>query len=97
MKTINKICLLSVLIFSPIQVLAFPFSAPVQKNIDYYESNPKYINMLCGGMRQINRQNKLSVFSSQVTKLQKQQWRFSTKEYDDFVGYITSNYCNDVF
>ena len=74
-----------------------PFSLKVQKNIDYYEENPKFINMICGGWRNHNRRNNDSVFDSLYTELMMKEWSLSEKDYVSFTSYMTSNYCPEVY
>ena len=74
-----------------------PFSPKIQKNIEMYEANPQYINMICGSGRSHNKVNNASVFDPLYTKLMMKEWNVSQFDYLSFMGYITSNYCPEVY
>lgn len=76
-------------------------SAYVNYNIRNLEQNPKWINVMCGGMRQWNRRSNISAFSDTAfyyaTQVDPVVARHSIEEWRTIGWYIGSNYCPDVW
>jgi hypothetical protein len=73
------------------------FTQRINNAIKWYESNPKMLNTLCGGLRQHNRMNNASVFEPLYTQINSQIQKWTLEETYTFHAYITSNYCKDVW
>ena len=72
----------------------------VNNNIKLYEKNPKWIKVYCGGMRSLNRKG-VSIQSQYAYQLSAAVdpvvARHSADDYFAFTGYMSSNYCPDVW
>jgi hypothetical protein len=73
------------------------YTQRIKQAISWYEKNPRYMNVYCGGLRSHNRTNNASAFDPGYIAINARIQKWTFDETLAFHAYVVSNYCGDVW